>query len=521
MNAYISKVIMTEGKKLSGGPKLCSCFKTVSKRRLGIIPLFCFAPGVSNRKPYLFPNETNKSTQLGFCRVMKSITWPKSQKNIIARFPDPSSIDLNLDNSAYLVLLDNVSRETVEFPSGNFWNSKCKIPSHVAFREKLKKEASLKFTRKYESRGKNKEAEIKRKWLISAFKQSPIGLFLSCITNSVNRNFVFAFNFENYDAPISLFYLVPAIIKVTGKRPKIQYRGNAIRHIRLNGGIILTDIKHHLSPGDSLQSFGESLSSFDDDDDLCKGVFPFSQLTNLEFLKRKKLPCDFRMWKNDLNPKNSPTQSEVDVILKEYDRLGFKSVGDYLEKYLKKDVYITQRGTLEYLEFQLATTETNFVLEDKTTCASTSNGAVHNYLAGKKRPCMFFVNQPKVYAMHKRGNRGGATAACTSVAGKNADYSSYQQLNRELFPGISNEENKYLTEHINSHVIRNGLASNYVCYMDLNSMYGGTSKEVVQMMMMMIFFVMAAFVGFSSSKTKPFGPLAWPPLPGANKAPVI
>ena len=112
MNSYASKLIIANAKKISNDAKLCSCFKTVGKSKLAMIPISSF----DTRK-----NCSSKTTQR------------PSQKGTL-------NFDVTSNNSSVDVRFDDsISSDTVnDLSCENLWTSKCTILSHVEFREKVK-----------------------------------------------------------------------------------------------------------------------------------------------------------------------------------------------------------------------------------------------------------------------------------------------------------------------------------------------------------------------------------------------
>lgn len=106
-------------------------------------------------------------------------------------------------------------------------------------------------------------------------------------------------------------------------------KGSLIRRIVLGlDGIAIHDVKELLAPSASLGRFA-SMAGLD----IKKLCFPFGLFDSKLFLERTEFPANREEWIDGLSQK-TPSQAEVDAVIKEYKKGKFKNIGAYLSHYL-------------------------------------------------------------------------------------------------------------------------------------------------------------------------------------------
>ena len=179
-------------------------------------------------------------------------------------------------------------------------------------------------------------------------------------------------------------------------RISIQRKGSAVKWIKFPGlNLMIAEIRGLLAPGINLDGLGRMCGL-----DVRKGIFPFAKLRgDSEFLKAERLPADPREWINDLDPRRSPSQSEINEALAAFERLGCRNVADYLKHYLKDDVRILQKaiGALGLAYFRIL--GLHFMDSHRFTISSFASYGMQTRLMRDRRPGMFFPNHTLLYAV--------------------------------------------------------------------------------------------------------------------------
>lgn len=76
--------------------------------------------------------------------------------------------------------------------------------------------------------------------------------------------------------------------------------------------------------------------------------FPFSRFEDESFLRQTSLPPLAKDWFDTLR-QEAPSQDSVDKALADFARLGCRTVGDFLEHYLRMDVKLLGKACVRYL----------------------------------------------------------------------------------------------------------------------------------------------------------------------------
>jgi hypothetical protein len=188
-------------------------------------------------------------------------------------------------------------------------------------------------------------------------------------------------------------------LKSTGRtHVRMQREGSRIKKFSF-AGVQILEAKRLLSPGFSLASLAKTCGL-----EMEKSIFPFSRLTDMEFLKRPGLPPDKEDWASDLNPGGGPTQAQVDEALELYRSKNFATVGAYLVFYLKKDVLILQMAMLKLCRGLYSALGLSPVDSRRFTISSLSTLGAQSYLMRRKKVGFFFCNDSTTYAVRHTGS---------------------------------------------------------------------------------------------------------------------
>jgi hypothetical protein len=217
-------------------------------------------------------------------------------------------------------------------------------------------------------------------------------------THTKNRYF-FACS-SGYDHVLLESYLVPHLFEKK-ERPRIEKRGNKVTQIRTARGVAFRDITKLLAPSTNLRAFGKLFNL-----EQAKAHFPFRILTSVGVLNTPQLPVDLSAWKSELTGNSPVTQSEVEEALELFAKAGCQNIGDYLRAYLKLDVVVLQKATLEWRRTLKTYVGVDFIEAGKFTISSLSNYAGLKTSAAAKRIGNFFPNNSQVYRLLRAGMRG-------------------------------------------------------------------------------------------------------------------
>lgn len=237
-------------------------------------------------------------------------------------------------------------------------------------------------------------------------------------------------------------------------KPKIQRNGLKINRITLATGCHLCESSLITSPGYSLEKLAELTGT-----KMSKGIFPFSKLTSLEFLKETKLPSSPYDWLSDLGPQaanasdlellrsgNKQEQEEAlrrqnqllevaaqkrDLAMAEFQRLKCPDIQSYFLFYLKKDCLILLE-IMNILRQQFRSIlDLDFIELGVFTLSSYSFDCIQFYLNATKRWGFRCINQALCYSATKNCYLGGISQVGRTVAGREADVSPYFILNEK------------------------------------------------------------------------------------------
>jgi hypothetical protein len=203
---------------------------------------------------------------------------------------------------------------------------------------------------------------------------------------------------------------------------RISREGSRVRWIKADK-IIWTDCKRLLPPGYSLSKFGKMCNLPEVKAPMC-----FEWLTDPDALDRiTTLPKDAAAWKSRLTG-DGPTQSEVDAAVKFFEESKFQSLFFYLRHYLLLDTVILAKAFFALLDGYFQLMQLCPIESGKLTVSSFSFFSAQTELQRNKRIGNYFCNDARIFSLLKRASHGGICTSLRSVAGKDADYSSYVDL---------------------------------------------------------------------------------------------
>lgn len=191
-------------------------------------------------------------------------------------------------------------------------------------------------------------------------------------------------------------------VKVIRKKIKINRQANDISSMQI-GSIFFEDMKKLVAPGASLDSVAKmcksSSASHDDNEDQgCKGIFPFSKLTSSAYLEEPCLPEDPNDWRSDISTK-SPSAEDVKKVLQLFKKKRFCNVGDYLKYYLNIDVTLLQDCTEALFDMTTEIQKINFIDRHAFTAASVSHASSNTYLMNHLRLSMCATNDARIFSV--------------------------------------------------------------------------------------------------------------------------
>ena len=190
-----------------------------------------------------------------------------------------------------------------------------------------------------------------RKQIDDSFKNSLIGKFENHLQNLQSRFAVHTFNGGKYDL-IMVHKHLATYFKEKGQTKPLNLikKDSRIQKMTLKGGIVFLDICDLIGPGNSLAKFSKLTGQEE-----VKMVFPFQWFTSLDYLDKTSLPSSPEEWFNDLKNEYTP-EDEIRRAQDDFRKLGVKTVGEYLEAYLKSMLIFSFFGLLALLitfSFQL------------------------------------------------------------------------------------------------------------------------------------------------------------------------
>lgn len=205
--------------------------------------------------------------------------------------------------------------------------------THISFWEEELKD-------KYE---KDKLSEL----IKESFENSLIGKFEKHLQKLQSCFAIFTFNGGKYDLILLHSHIVCYFKEKNYKKPlHLTKKDSRIQKMRLRSGIIFLDICDLIGPGNSLAKFSKLTGQEE-----VKMVFPFQKFTSIGYLDETSLPKSQKEWFNDL--KNDYTdEEEIRRAHQDFTRLGVKTIGEYLEAYLKSMLnHLFYSVTNYYLKF--------------------------------------------------------------------------------------------------------------------------------------------------------------------------
>ena len=208
---------------------------------------------------------------------------------------------------------------------------------------------------------------------------------------------------SGYDNVLLFQFLVPRLVELR-QRPKICKKGNRVTSITCRNGAEFRDIARLLAPSTSLRKFGQLFGL-----EQAKAHFPFAYLTSVDKLREPALPSDFDVWRSELTgERQTDTQIAATIVeaLEMWNRLGCKSVADYLAGYLHLDIEILHEGAQRWIATLEDLLGLNFVEAGKFTISSLSYTAGLRSSESRLRPGSFFPNNDQLYSVLRLGMRG-------------------------------------------------------------------------------------------------------------------
>ena len=163
-----------------------------------------------------------------------------------------------------------------------------------------------------------------------SFQNSLIGKFEKHLQNLQSRFAIYTFNGGKYDL-VLLHRHIASYFKEKGQAKPLNLikKDSRIQKISLRTGIAFLDICDLIGPGNSLAKFSKLTGQEE-----VKMVFPFQCFKNINYLKETSLPVSKEEWFNDLKNEYTP-DLDIKRAHQDFQRLGVKTVGEYLESYLE------------------------------------------------------------------------------------------------------------------------------------------------------------------------------------------
>lgn len=189
------------------------------------------------------------------------------------------------------------------------------------------------------------------------------------------------------------------------ERPRVLKRGNKITALLTASGVEFRDIARLLAPSTSLRKFGQLF-----DLEQAKAHFPFAYLTSVARLDDDSLPYgDPAVWRSELGGEKL-TDDQVSAIQDEaramWTALDCKTVGDYLAGYLHLDVAILFKSAVLWNRSLREAVGVSFVELGRFTISGLSYAAGIKVQESRLAVGSFFPNNPRLYAVLRRGMRG-------------------------------------------------------------------------------------------------------------------
>ena len=257
---------------------------------------------------------------------------------------------------------------------------------------------------------KSRGIEPDSKKCIEAWKFSVLGQLEESLHRMIKKLVVWSLNGSAYDIPCLTPYLVSSHA-FSDSKPFITRSGSRVNSLTFSNGIAFMDMSKLCSPGVSLEKLSKSVGL-----SMKKVLVPYALLDEEEtFLDRKELPREREAYFSELSNK-TPSQEEVDETLEGYEREGFKSVREYLVRYLKTDVILLHCSAEKYVQKLWEITGLHVVDAQRYTLSSFSDYAAQVHLMRHKRVGSFIPNSCLSYSLMKRALLGGLqTTGRTSV----------------------------------------------------------------------------------------------------------
>ncbi len=201
-----------------------------------------------------------------------------------------------------------------------------------------------------------------------------------------------------------------------------------------------------------------------------KAIFPFDLLEDDEsFLKCEELPAQADKWFSRLT-QDCPTQERVDEARREFARLGFANVEEYLLHYLKADLDILLQSVDRLFGKLQELVGLHPVAVRKFSLSGFSFLAAQYSLIKECRPGCFVNNHVAIFNSLKKGMRGGVSMVCRNVMGDRVgrDGEGQAACNAHLLPEEEGQECRPL---------RPSPEKLYTQYYDISSLYPSSGVQ--------------------------------------------
>ena len=313
--------------------------------------------------------------------------------------------------------------------------------------------------------------------VMSSWRGSIPGKLEHNLTRLAQKFIIWSFAGERYDMVMASSAVLMRARSLGIKNASMIREGSSVRSIKFDS-ILFADVKRLLAPGASLASL-RALAALEPD----KHAFPWSKLTSdLQFLDKTELPSDPQEWKSDLNGE-VPTQERVDQIRALYTSKGFKTNSEFLNFYLSEDTKMTAFGTLKLLNVYFVLFHLHPVDSCRITISSLAATASQTYLFRQKAPSMWSLNNSAMFAVLKRGCRGGINVVSKAAAGKHCSFEDFISLYKRqsklagFYDDVPSSAVEANLRAINGHMFPfEPRPSNFLSYADANSLYSGSGE---------------------------------------------
>ena len=311
--------------------------------------------------------------------------------------------------------------------------------------------------------------------VVNSWKFSLLGRLEASLERLCHRYVVWSFAGERYDQPLVAGTVLTRYKQLGVPGLGMSRDGSAVKSLRADG-MVFADVKKLLPAGASLAKFREMAELVPD-----KHIFPFHLLDeDLEFLDREELPPLASDWTSDLSGL-TPSQERVDEVRQLCADKGW-NVAAYFSFYLSEDTKMLALGTQKLGQVYYDLFGLHLLDSGKLTISSLSACASQTYLFRRKHVGMQSCNDSKIYAMLKRGVRGGVNFVGRTFCGKDCPADEYVRLFKDQrasgfgsslppLPQTDAEIEAYLRT-VNGHLDPpHPLPAHYARYGDINALY--------------------------------------------------